>query len=797
MRTIREGRWPLSLAALLAASLSACGGGGGGGGNGGGDGDGDPASGALTGVFVDAPVAGLGYACGDDTGTTTANGEFRYDAGDTCTFSAGAISLGEVLAQATITPREVAAAIAQQAPEGNAQSLEVITQNLFQLLQSLDADGDTSNGISLPANIANVQFDANLTDAVTLLNRTPEEFQAQVGAVVTTVVEQIDVPLEVVSVDAAIEHAAEQSRALLSGTWKVDVQGTGPLAVAITFFPNGTYLYGGKSDDEVCVEDVGGVNVDEGGNGSEFGRYTFDPLSGELATQVISDSTGTCGFSDYDGDNARATLQVVGERLRLHTYNTESAEDCVDEGGTDATDLAGARVCRYELTRALGTAAPGAVLGSTRGLEGSYVLESDLALGIASVLTIEQTGNNAYRYLLTESYGNNNAPDEEGATDGIALGTFTVGQGGVVTIDETYNSIGGDSGLGAQPPELKLTLDANRNLVFDDEDSEPYIFVRLPLSPRIVQSQIVGTFFPREPEQNGLDTQATEPFPAFLSIFENGEYLLGTYENDTDCQGDSNAETTQPNCDGLEYGRFTLDALTGELSLRTDRGPDDPRYVDSNGINGLVSDGDPANSDRFFLRPLGADGEILMIGYRPMDIADDEADVVYEIADVNTVAQATAFAAADPDARFFLVLRPVVSTSGSLEGAWRLTSVDPSSPALVREDGKVAPFVLVFQNADEYFLSQTSAAVTFDGIEFGNYELRENGTRLCVTGTTVDTLPDSGLAPSSQAESAPSGCVDYFGLSIDGDTATVTTLDAEPVTLGFTRISKPSLPATP
>lgn len=794
MRTIREGRWPLSLAALLAASLSACGGGGG---NGGDDGDGDPTSGALTGVFVDAPVAGLNYTCGETTGTTTANGEFRYDSGDTCTFSVGAISLGDVLAQATITPREVAAAIAQQAPEGNAQSLEVITQNLFQLLQSLDADGDTSNGISLPANIANVQFDANLTDAVTLLNRAPQDFQAQVGAVVTTVVEQTDVPLQVVSVDAAIEHAAEQSRALLSGTWKVGVQGTDPLSMAITFFPNGTYLFGGKSDDEVCVEDVGGVNVDEGGNGAEFGRYTFDPLSGELTTQVISDSTGTCGFSDYDGVNARATLQVVGERLRLHTYNTESAEVCVDEGGTDATDLAGERVCRYELTRALGTAAPGAVLGSTRGLEGSYVLASDLPLGIASVLTIERTGNNAYRYLLTESYGNNNAPDEEGATDGIALGTFTVGQGGVVTIDETYNTIGGDSGLGAQPEGLRLRLDSNRNLEFDDEDSEPYIFVRLPLSPRIAQSQIVGTFFPREPEQTGLDTQATEPFPAFLSIFENGEFLIGTYEDDADCQADSNPETTNSDCNGLEYGRFELDTLTGELRTRTDRSGDDPRYVDTNGIAGLVDDGNAQTSDRFFLRPLGTAGEILMVGYRPMDIADDESDVLYELADVNTVAQATTFAAADPDARFFLVLRPVVSTSGSLEGAWRLTSVDPSNPALVRQDDKVAPFVLVFQNADEYFLSQTSVTETFDGIEFGNYELRENGTRLCVTGTTVDTLPDSGLAPSSQAEGAPSGCVDYFGLSIDGDTATVTTLDAEPVTLGFTRISKPSLPATP
>ena len=794
MTTIRERRWPLLLASLLALGLGACGGGGGGNGNDGG-GDGSPSPGALTGVFVDAPVSGLAYACGDDEGVTTAAGQFRYDAGDTCTFRAGALSLGQVLAQATLTPREIASAIAQQAPEGTAQSLETITQNLYQLLQSLDSDGDTSNGISLPANLASVSFDAALTDPVTLFNRTPQDFQAQVAAVVTAVVDELAIPLEVVSVEAALEHAAEQSRALLSGTWNIGVGGAGP--VAITFFPNGTYLFGGKSDDEVCVTDVPGANVDENGNGAEYGRYAFDPLSGALTTQVISDSTGTCGFSGYDGVSAHATLQVVGDRLRLHTYDTDDAADCVDEGGVDATDLAGERVCRYELTRALGTVAPGAVLGTTRGLEGSYVLESDLLLGIASVVTIERTGNNAYRYLLTESYGNNNQPDEEGATDGISLGTFTVGAGNVVTIDETYNTIDGDGGLGAQPAGLKLSLDADRNLVFDDEDSEPYRFVRLPLRPRIVQSQIVGTFFPREPEQGGLDTQATEPFPAFLSIFDNGEYLLGTYEDDAECQADSNPETTQPHCDGIEYGRFALDVLSGELRLRTDREPNDPRYVDSNGIGGLVDDGNAATSDRFFLRPLAADGEILLLGYRAQDLADPEDEVLAQVAQVNSVAQATAFAAADPDARFFLVLRPVVSTSASLDGAWQLTSVAPSNPALVRADGRIAPFVLVFQNSDEYFLSQTSAALTYDGIEFGNFELRENGTRLCITGTTVDTLAESGLAPASPAAGAPSGCVDYFALAIDGDAATVTTLDAEPVTLGFTRISKPSLAATP
>jgi hypothetical protein len=84
------------LASLLALGLDACGGGGRGNGNDGGD-DGSPSPGALTGVFVDAPVSGLAYTCGDDVGVTTAAGQFRYDAGDTCTFSAGALSRRQVL----------------------------------------------------------------------------------------------------------------------------------------------------------------------------------------------------------------------------------------------------------------------------------------------------------------------------------------------------------------------------------------------------------------------------------------------------------------------------------------------------------------------------------------------------------------------------------------------------------------------------------------------------------------------------------------------------------------------------
>lgn len=776
-----------ALAILMTSALVACGGGGGGGGVGGGPIG--PTPGAQTGVFVDAPVVGLAYTCGDDSGTTDASGQFRFDSGDTCVFRAGSISLGSLLAQATITPRDVAAALAAAAPAGSAQSVDVIAQNIYQLLQSLDADGDTSNGITLP-NLSGVTFDSDLTNPLTLLNLSAEDFQAQVSSVVDTIVAaQPNLPIAVVSVDAALEHAVEQAQVLLAGTWIVSGDA---LSRAVTFLPNGTYLFGGQSDDDQCVDDVNGVNVDEGGNGAEYARFEWNPLNGDFrVTEVLSDSTGTCGLSNFE-DESPTKLQVVGSTLRLDVYDTDNAQTCVQEGGADATDLEGNRTCRYILTRALGTAPLNSSLGSTRGLEGSYILESDLAAGIASVLTIEQTGTNAYRYLLTESYGNGNTPDSEGATNGIAIGTFTVGANAAVTFTETLNTIGGDGGFGGQAGTLALRLDASRNLEFDDEDTDPYVYVRLPLAPRLSQANVVGTYFPRELNDDGvtLDTQATENFPAFVTLFDNGEFLIGTNEDDTGCEADSSLINTQPLCDGIEYGRYTLDTLTGEVLFQVQRAESDPPFVDSNGTNGLVNDGTPR--ERFFLRRLPADGELLLVGIAPMDLATSLEDTLIEISGVTTVAQAIAFTEADPDARFFLVLRPVVSTAGSLEGAWQVISL-PANDGAIREDGSVAPVVIVFQNSDEFFVSHPSGVETYDGIEFGNYRI-DGGNTLCVTAFTVDTLPDAGLIPDSP-ELDVNGCLSTIPFAFNAQTDRFV-LDEGTEAATFKRISKASVAAT-
>ena len=146
-------------AALLSAALVACGGGG--------SGSDIAATGTpLTGVLVDSPVGGLDYATATRKGKTNAKGEFQYVAGETVTFSLGSIQFPSVLANSTITPLNMA-----NTSDINHQ----VVSNILVLLQSLDEDGDPTNGITIPITAASratstVRFDV-----------TPAAFAAHTG----------------------------------------------------------------------------------------------------------------------------------------------------------------------------------------------------------------------------------------------------------------------------------------------------------------------------------------------------------------------------------------------------------------------------------------------------------------------------------------------------------------------------------------------------------------------------------------------------------------------------------------
>ena len=86
-----------------------------------------------TGYYVDAAVAGVDFNCTTQSGTTDINGTFTFEDNETCVFSIGGVVLREV----------------------NASSLEdnvtIFESNLTvaQFLQTLDSDGNASNGIDI------------------------------------------------------------------------------------------------------------------------------------------------------------------------------------------------------------------------------------------------------------------------------------------------------------------------------------------------------------------------------------------------------------------------------------------------------------------------------------------------------------------------------------------------------------------------------------------------------------------------------------------------------------------------
>jgi len=108
----------------------------------------------TTGVFLDSSaVEGLGYSTPTMSGNTNRAGEFTYNAGENVTFSLGGFELPTIQAAGTITPVNIFAASDVNDPR---------VADLSRLLQSLDVDGDASNGITLPPTIESLTSDTVL-----------------------------------------------------------------------------------------------------------------------------------------------------------------------------------------------------------------------------------------------------------------------------------------------------------------------------------------------------------------------------------------------------------------------------------------------------------------------------------------------------------------------------------------------------------------------------------------------------------------------------------------------------------
>ena len=115
-----------------------------------------------TGIFIDSPVAGINYTTETQSGVTNPQGEFSYIDGETITFSIGDISLPSTLATSIMTPLTLV---------GTNKVNDISAVNIARFLQSLDEDGDPSNGITInemahsSARGIAIEFDAEIPES--------------------------------------------------------------------------------------------------------------------------------------------------------------------------------------------------------------------------------------------------------------------------------------------------------------------------------------------------------------------------------------------------------------------------------------------------------------------------------------------------------------------------------------------------------------------------------------------------------------------------------------------------------
>lgn len=111
------------------------------------------------GVFLDSPVAGITYETPSRNGTTTQAGVFTYQQDESVTFSLAGIELGSAVGQPVLTPKDILA---------DAEHIDdPAVINMSRFLQSLDADGDLTNGIDItPEIIAAIEANNTLGSTI-------------------------------------------------------------------------------------------------------------------------------------------------------------------------------------------------------------------------------------------------------------------------------------------------------------------------------------------------------------------------------------------------------------------------------------------------------------------------------------------------------------------------------------------------------------------------------------------------------------------------------------------------------
>jgi len=367
-----------TFAAAAILSLSGCGGGGG---------SSAPVAATVTGQFIDAAVAGLDYTCSSSgkVGVTDTEGQYTCNEGDSVEFSLGEYVLGSVTASnGIVTPYTLF------------PSNEEAAINIAQLLQTIDEDGDPSNGISISEEmkIKVIEADVKPTDP-NFDTRMESEFGDRY-----------------VDAQDAVEHLNES----IANIAKSDLKA----------------LLAGKTFYAATQEEGGEV---------ESWKFDADAKTVEWATIMGGNDSGKATVESIDG----MTVTVIedGERSQI-TIGTVMIDYIVVEisGEEDGVPYTRTERLYYDENKAKAFASGSVgVAGETVAIEGvwKHFVDSTKEFEILALLP-----NGAFLYAEHDPDA-----DEAAGENGLEVGTYDPITTGI-KFDIKYddNAPGNDSGVG-------------------------------------------------------------------------------------------------------------------------------------------------------------------------------------------------------------------------------------------------------------------------------------------------------------------------------------------------------------
>ena len=266
---------------------------------------------ALTGVFLDSPVGNINYKTETKSGVTDSDGKYEYVAGETVTFSIGSLTFPPVAAAETVTPLDIAGTTDPNNPKA---------VNMLRLLQTLDADGDPSNGITITEAAKGAATQVDFADS-------EAEFASSVDSLLNANADATGGDRTLVSATEAVAHFEETlvdsgvTFNSLTGSWQLtEVNEEDAEGVIFHFFPDGRFI-------ALQWQETNDFN------GFEYGTYqasdgkitfvTLENQDGEALT--CNKSRGvTCNGNGVDGDESSVWEYsfVDQNQLNLETYDT-------------------------------------------------------------------------------------------------------------------------------------------------------------------------------------------------------------------------------------------------------------------------------------------------------------------------------------------------------------------------------------------------------------------------------------------------------------------------------------------